>query len=140
MKRSRELKIIGMANLSNMSETDEYSVRRIVARRVANGRTEYYIGWENSWEPAENLNCPAMLAAFEEAAKMEQGKGKCGATGFDRGLEPSTILGATMTATEEILFLIQWKGEETELVPADRANVECPQLVIKFYQERLQWE
>uniref|UniRef100_A0A915J383 Chromo domain-containing protein n=1 Tax=Romanomermis culicivorax TaxID=13658 RepID=A0A915J383_ROMCU len=42
--------------------------------------------------------------------------------GFDRGLEPEKILGATDSS-----------------VPARIANVKCPQTVIKFYEERLTW-
>ncbi|XP_067635794.1 chromobox protein homolog 1 isoform X2 [Eurosta solidaginis] len=151
-----------------MSEPGEYSVERIEDKRICNGRTEYFLKWkgyprsENSWEPEENLDCPDLIAAFEESLKTKkEGKKRPTTTpvndtkvkrkaveeerenrrtmGFDRGLEPSKILGAT-DSSGELMFLMKWKGsDEADLVPAKQANVKCPQVVIQFYEERLTW-
>lgn len=121
---------------------------------------------ENTWEPQENLDCPELINEFEEQRKAKeekkgadkkrkvegsenaegaQKKKKKGGDddnrprGFDRGLEPERIIGAT-DANGELAFLIKWKGsDEADLVPSRIANVRCPQIVIQFYEERLTW-
>lgn len=58
--------------------------------------------------------------------------------GFERGLTPEKILGAT-DSTGDLAFLVQWSDGTSELVPATEANLRCPQVVISFYQNRLTW-
>jgi len=59
--------------------------------------------------------------------------------GFDRGLEADKILGASENKGK-LAFLVQFKGQDNaELVYSKTANVKCPQLVIKFYEDRLSW-
>jgi len=122
---------------------------------------------ENTWEPMDNLDCEDKIQEFEKKQKekeaQEKAKGgekrKSEATagkaeqekkrkkdkdenkprGFARGLTAERIIGAT-NDPGELFFLIKWKGsDEADLVPAKEANTKIPQIVIKFYEERLNW-
>ncbi|XP_037915488.1 chromobox protein homolog 1-like isoform X2 [Hermetia illucens] len=153
-------------------ETEEYSVEKILDKRIRGGKVEYFLKWkgypneDNSWEPEENLDCPDLIQAYEDERKRKEKEGKEDSTnrkrgtgtpvnegskakkkhvednkkqGFDRGLEPERIIGAT-DSSGQLMFLMKWKGtEEADLVPAKQANIRCPQIVIQFYEERLTW-
>ncbi|EZA61624.1 hypothetical protein DMN91_004167 [Ooceraea biroi] len=171
---------------SDNEAEEEFSVEKVLDRRVVKGKVEYFLKWkgysndENTWEPEENLDCPDLIAQFEDQRKKkeaaasgkrheekEQKKRKSTSTptptqakkksvedkklegvdrnlesehiGFDRNLEPERIIGAT-DSSGELMFLMKWKGtDDADLVPARIANEKCPQIVIKFYEERLTW-
>merc|ERR1712110_800887 len=155
-------------NIKIMSdfEEEEYSVEKVVDKRTGkNGKVEYLLKWkgygdeDNTWEPAENLDCHDLIKTFEKAhaakkatadSKRKAPAAAAGADkkkrgdgekprGFGRGLDPERIIGAT-DSSGELMFLIKWKGsDEADLVPSREANVKCPQTVIKFYEERLTW-
>ncbi|EDW09019.1 chromobox protein homolog 1 [Drosophila mojavensis] len=145
----------------------DYVVERIEGKRIVNGEVQYYLKWlgyprsENTWEPLENLSCPDFIAEFEESEKKKTKNRKRklstqssvesngitmaekkldGSIGFQRGLIASKILGATDTSGK-LMFLMSWKNSNyIDLVPAKVANIKCPQVVIKFYEERLTWQ
>ena len=106
-------------------EEEEYSVEKVIDKRTGkNGKVEYLLKWkgygdeDNTWEPSENLDCQDLIETFEkkykekQAAKKSAGPEKrkgvgTGADskkkkaederprGFDRGLDPERIIGAT---------------------------------------------
>lgn len=100
------------------------------------GRFTGYSDAENTWEPESNLDCPDLISAFEDARKKREAvkkeenikKRKSQGTptpeskpkkkseekekksqGFDRGLEPERIIGAT-DSSGDLMFLMKWKG------------------------------
>ncbi|CAH2010597.1 unnamed protein product [Acanthoscelides obtectus] len=140
---------------------EEYVVEKIIDSRTnEKGVTEYLLKWigyddkDNTWEPEENLDCPSLIKAFKMERSMEKernskkrkaddpkrtGKDDKKIHGFDRGLQPEKIIGAT-DSSGDLMFLMKWvNADEADLVPAKLANVKCPQIVIKFYEERLTW-
>ncbi|XP_037951045.1 heterochromatin protein 1-like [Teleopsis dalmanni] len=59
--------------------------------------------------------------------------------GFDKGLVAEKILGAS-EVNGSLTFLIQFKGsKQAEMVLSEIVNEKVPQMVIKFYEERLSW-
>lgn len=156
----------GRGDSDGEGEEEEFTVEKILDKRMKNGKTEYLIKWEgypdseNTWEPQDNLDCPDIISGFEEKhkAKKEEKKRKKESDtpaakkktkvveeedgkpkGFDRGLQPERIIGAT-DSSGELMFLMKWKdSDEADLVPSRQANVKCPQVVIQFYEERLTW-
>lgn len=110
------------------------------------GKKEYFlkrIDCDNSaWKPKDNFNCPASIANFKakKAKKLEQTVNELPSefeSGFDKGLIPEKILGLN-EHKGELMCLMAWKGiEEPEMVPAKKANLLCPQIVIEFYEKQL---
>jgi len=158
-----------MSDDGSASETEEFEVEKILDSRTKKGKAEYLIKWkgfdkedDNTWEPVENLDCKDKIDEFNRKKKIDDDKkDKKGEKrkgdkkesepkkkkekednkprGFARQLTAERIIGAT-NDPGELFFLIKWKGnDEADLVPAKEANIKIPQIVIKFYEERLNW-
>lgn len=61
-------------------------------------------------------------------------------TGFDRGLIPDKVMGITSNSRNDLLYLVKWKDHGgAELIDSSIVNIQCPQLVIAFYQSNISW-
>ncbi|XP_025194262.1 chromobox protein homolog 3-like [Melanaphis sacchari] len=57
----------------------------------------------------------------------------------DEEREAEKVIGAT-NASGQLMFLMKWKGiDEAELISAKVANILYPQIVIKFYEDKVKW-
>ncbi|XP_074601250.1 chromobox protein homolog 5-like [Brevipalpus obovatus] len=82
----------------------------------------------------EDIKCD--LPVENEDVSDDDPNGLCG---FERGLMPEKIVGVTKV-DNQLVFLMRWHGcRYTDLVPAEEANLKCPNIVIKYYEGRLSW-
>ncbi|XP_063729062.1 chromobox protein homolog 1-like [Symsagittifera roscoffensis] len=69
-------KVDNKENVETQSESvleEQYVVESVVGKKVTKkGKVQYLLKWKNwphsanTWEPAENLDCPELLAAYEK--------------------------------------------------------------------------
>ncbi|KOB64235.1 Heterochromatin protein 1beta-like protein [Operophtera brumata] len=117
---------------------EEFSVEKVLDRRMRNGKEIVSEG--KTAKPDKDVKKRKSSAATPDLKGAKKSKtDEKKTSGFDRGLDPEKIIGAT-DSSGELMFLMKWQGtDEADLVPAKQANTKCPQVVIQFYEERLTW-
>jgi len=146
-----------------MSESDsEFIVEKVISKKTGkNGRIEYLLKWkgfgeaDNTWEPMENLKCSDLIKQYEDKhdrKKKSQVSSSFNAkekeisekeykppTGVGRGLKPERVIGATDNGVE-LVFLMKWQDSDlADLVSNKEARIRCPQVLLDFYEERINW-
>merc|ERR1712179_683478 len=121
---------------------------------------------ENTWEPVDNLgDAEKAIKVFEQENKTMSAGSKNNSKrksapgtvanqptkqqridlkekakeGFARGLQAEKIIGIRKDP-EKLFFLVKWKGtDDKDFVDAKEAKLKIPQVVIEFYEEKLNW-
>ena len=123
---------------------------------------------ENTWEPVDNLGdaekaikvfekeqeIKTMSAGSKNNSKRKSAPGTVATQptkqqkidpkekvkeGFARGLQAEKIIGIRKDP-EKLFFLVKWKGtDDKDFVDAKEAKLKIPQVVIEFYEEKLNW-
>ena len=135
----------------------KYVVEQILNKRFRNNKTEYLLKWKdyedsfNSWEPYENLICPDLLNEFEanflksnrnaDNISSQENFKMSAATIESTKIIPEKLMGAIpKTDKDHMTFLIKWKNiDEPSIVDASWFCNKYPNVVIKFYEERLRF-
>ncbi|XP_036323132.1 chromobox protein homolog 3 [Rhagoletis pomonella] len=128
-----------------------FVVEKICDKRITpEGKVEYFIKWrgypsaENTWEPEENCDCPALIQKFEESRAKSKKRGEKKPKveeiqkprGYERGLAMEQIVGAT-DETGDVSYLIKWQFcDELDLVVGEEVRQKNPEFVIDFFERR----
>ncbi|XP_018369250.1 PREDICTED: uncharacterized protein LOC108765178 isoform X1 [Trachymyrmex cornetzi] len=86
------------------------------------------------------INSDKDVKAKRDSCADETMKDDSRVQGFKRELEADKILGSA-DDNGKLMYLMQWKGTDAvDMVSASEANAKCPQIVIRFYEERITWK
>lgn len=87
----------------------------------------------------ENVNNKLQYLKEEELKKI-RAKTRNFRGGFAKNYIPEAICGVINTV-EGLLIVIKWKDlDVVELVPAEEAHNNCPDLLLNYYNERIEWK
>merc|ERR1739838_349439 len=137
----------------------EWAVENIVNKRVTKlGRVEYFVKWkdyaenENTWEPADNLQCHDLIKQYEDNLKLASEATK---EIKEEILEPVAVIQEKVSPDpsdeyevekiidkksirKKVYYFVKWKGfDHCDNTWEPVINLDtCPQLVIDFEKTR----
>uniref|UniRef100_T1L3U7 Chromo domain-containing protein n=1 Tax=Tetranychus urticae TaxID=32264 RepID=T1L3U7_TETUR len=140
-----------------MASEEEYSVEKILDKRIRNGEVEYFLKWEgyseddNTWEPARNVNCYDLIAEYERNNPNRPAGNEIPADILRscRRIEIRDDSEEEEYAIEKILdrrvrsgvteYYIKWKGySESDNTWEPECNLNCPEMIQQFERQRNQ--
>lgn len=119
-----------------------YEIEGILDRRVTKGVVEYLVKWlnfddkDNSWVEARNMACPTLIDQFEQKNLPIPNLNP-----FDRGFIAECLEYAKVSNDRKnLLFLVRFTGKQIpEWVSNNVVRENIPQLLIEFYETRIEW-
>uniref|UniRef100_A0A1I7WQZ8 Chromo domain-containing protein n=1 Tax=Heterorhabditis bacteriophora TaxID=37862 RepID=A0A1I7WQZ8_HETBA len=107
---------------------DVYVVEAVInKRKTKDGKNEFLLKWqgfpleESTWEPEENVSCPELITEFERK-QIKKEKRESQTSSSRNQKEVASIIGVT-DVPGELHFLIKWRDDSADLIPAKEANV-----------------
>lgn len=139
-----------------------FTVEKIVGKRIQHGVCQYMIKWEgypesqNTWENEDNVFCADLIKEYETANAGKELSGSADTDSMKTSVNPKVkknviqpgkwenmvqeIINVERSSSNELLCVIKWKDGSTSIHPSAFVNINCPQKVIKFYEDHLKFK
>ncbi|KAE9543919.1 hypothetical protein AGLY_001897 [Aphis glycines] len=111
------------------------TVSKLAARRGISSKQHQDFVKKNPFQPNSKLRIMSCFSSKENEEYIDS------SSWAPSEKIAETVIGAAEDSSGKVNFLLKWQGiEEFDLIVVKEANLMCPQLILKFYEERLTWQ